>query len=89
MSRLLETEYFSDVVPKDGSQQLKKKRANEEASQPQRLCFGYGVRMIMSNEEVECVHQVVRYINLPALFIQRSNSDFEAQKTDRSKMFTD
>ena len=37
--------------------------------------------MIMPNEENAWVHQVVRYIHSPASFIQRDNSDTEAEKS--------
>ena len=37
--------------------------------------------MIMPDEENDGVHQVVRYIQSPVLFIQRDDSDFDAKKT--------
>ena len=42
--------------------------------------------MIMPNEKSEWVHQVVRYIHSPALFIQGDNSDLEAEKK-RERIF--
>ena len=53
-----------------------------KTSYTHRLSFDNGVMMIMPSEESEFVHQVVRYIHLPALFIQRDNSALEAENSE-------
>ena len=58
-----------------------KLRANAKASVTQWLCFGNGIMMIIPNGKSERVHQVVRDIHTPVLFIQRDNSYSKSKKS--------
>ena len=62
---------FSDVIAKRTKPASENSKPIENEWRKLSDCFGYGygVIMIMPNEESGWVHQYVRYIHWPALFI--------------------
>ena len=69
---------FSDVIakrPKPIGENIEPMKS-EYVNKTQWLCFGYGIMMIMTNEENDWFHKVIRYIHPPALLIWRLAAGF-------------
>ena len=73
----IEKEYIKKEVFQKGDKTYTREKPPETSES---VVTGYGIILIMPNQEGDWVHQVVRNIPSPALSIQWDNSDFEAKK---------